>query len=135
MVEKIKTIKDTMLKRMEQAIDEKGPERVNVQEMGLLADIVKDLAEAEKECWEAEYYQSVTDAMDRSGYMPEGVHDSQYRSGYNPNRDSMGRYSRRRGYRYGYDHDPIQGVREAMTGASPEDREKMQRELRQMLGM
>jgi len=49
-----------------------------------------------------------------------------------------GRYASRpsnMGYdngRYGYD---LQGLRDAMGSATPEEREKMQRELRQMLGM
>ena len=130
MVEEIKKTKDQILGRMEQAISERGIDRADVTEMGKLADIVKDLAEAEKSCWEAEYYRSVTEAMGTQGYMPDNM-------GYNQYRDSMGRYSTRgrRGYSYGYEHDPIQGVRDAMSGATPEQREKMQRELRTMLGM
>lgn len=145
MVEKIYDIKNKALQRMEQAIAERGVDRMDVKEMGELADIVKDLAEAEKGCWEAEYYKAVTEAMEgSSGYTPEGMpygpqNGSQgvsdgMRSGY---RDSMGRYARapRRGYSYGYDHDPLQDVRQAMSTAVPEERERMQRELRQMLGM
>ena len=144
MVEKIYDIKNKALQRMEQAIAERGVDRMDVKEMGELADIVKDLAEAEKSCMEADYYNAVTEAMDgSSGYMPEGMgYDAQGgsqgrsgggRSGY---RDSMGRYARgRRGYQYGYDHDPLQDVRQAMSTAAPEERERMQRELRQMLGM
>ena len=114
-------------------------------------DIVKDLSEAEKECWEAQYYMSVTHAMNSGsgystgayaaqGYMPEpmgydAVRLYDGRSGY---RDSMGRYATRPsnmgydGMRYGYD---MQGLREAMSTASPEEREKMMREMRTMLGM
>ncbi len=135
MIDRIYDLKKRLLDYTDKTLEKYGPDRMDVTEIGKIADAIKDLSQAEKECMESEYYQSVTDAMDRSGYMPDGMHDGQYRSGYNPNRDSMGRYSRRRGYRYGYDHDPIQGVREAMTSAAPEDREKMQRELRQMLGM
>jgi len=53
-------------------------------------------------------------------------------------RDTMGRYATRPsnmgydGMRYGYD---MQGLREAMSTASPEEREKMMREMRTMLGM
>lgn len=142
MVEKIKMVKDEMLKRMEQAVNEKGADRVNVQEMGMLADIVKDLAEAEKECWEAEYYRSVSEAMEGpSGYMPDGSwqYDGAMRGGrmgYNPNRDSMGRYARgRRGYdgSYGYEHEPMEAIRSKMKTASPDEKERMKRELRQMV--
>lgn len=148
MVEKIYDIKNKALQRMEQAIAERGVDRMDVKEMGELADIVKDLSEAEKACWEAEYYRSVTDAMESSGYIPDGMgYDGQDgsggvrrtggRSGY---RDSMGRYASRGGRRgydggYGYQHDPMQAVRDAMSTATAEDREKMMRELRTMVGM
>lgn len=148
MVEKIYDIKNKALQRMEQAIAERGVDRMDVKEMGELADIVKDLSEAEKACWEAEYYRSVTDAMESSGYIPDGMgYDGQDgsggvrrtggRSGY---RDSMGRYASRGGRRgydggYGYQHDPMQAVRDDMSTATAKDREKMMRELRTMVGM
>jgi len=140
MVEAIKSNKDALLKRLEQVINEKGPERMNVQEAGMLSDQIKDLAEAEKACWEAEYYRAVTDAMEGpSGYMPEGMGYqpmNRGRMGYNRNRDSMGRYASRRGYdgSYGY-HEHMEDIRSEMQSASPEEREKMKRELRQMLDM
>ena len=134
MVEKIKEQKDALLRRLEQVINEKGPERMNIQEAGMLSDQIKDLAEAEKACWEAEYYRAVTEAMDPAGYMPEGMGyqgRGMGRMGYNPNRDAMGRYSSgRRGY-----HEGMDGLRAEMQNASPEEREKMKRELRQMLDM
>jgi hypothetical protein len=129
MVEEIKRHKDRVLAYMAKELEKYGDDRMDVAEMGKLADIVKDMAEAEKQCWEAEYYRTVTEAMDRSGYMPEGMGYGMGRSGYNPNRDSMGRYARR-----GYDHDPIQAVREAMGSAPTEERERMKRELRQIVG-
>jgi hypothetical protein len=129
MVEEIKRHKDRVLAYMAKELEKYGDDRMDVAEMDKLADIVKDLAEAEKQCWEAEYYRTVTEAMDRSGYMPEGMGYGMGRSGYNPNRDSMGRYARR-----GYDHDPIQTVREAMGSAPTEERERMKRELRQIVG-
>lgn len=161
LVEKIAEMKDMLLGRMEQVINERGVERADLAETGKLADQIKDLAEAEKACWEAEYYMSVAEAMESKGYMPEemgyeggsggyggssgygggsgysgggsggsggGGSRGYRRRGYNSNRDSRGRYSR------GY-HEEIDGIREAMRTASPEDKEKMQRELRQMLNM
>lgn len=151
MVDNINDAKAKVIERMGHAIGEGGVERMDVAAMEKLADIVKDLAEAEKECWEAQYYMSVTHAMNNSsgystgayaaqGYMPEPmgydmVRTYDGRSGY---RDSMGRYATRPsnmgydGMRYGYD---MQGLREAMSTASPEEREKMMREMRTMLGM
>ena len=140
MVGEIKATKDKVLRRLEQVIDEKGPERMNVQEVGMLADVVKDLAEAEKSCWEAEYYMSVTEAMQDGsmGYDGMGYGSSQGRQGrmgYNPNRDSMGRYARR-GYSrgYGYD-DAMQEVRQMMQTADPQERERLKAQLRQMADM
>lgn len=159
MVEKIKETKDQVLQKMEQAIAERGVERMDVAEMGRLADIVKDLAEAEKSCWEAEYYRSVTEAMEDEsmgydggmGYEDGGYGYSQggsqngsqggsrggrsgYRRGYRgQSRDSMGRYTSRRGYRYGHSSDVMGEVRDMMSTASPEEREQLKRQLRQML--
>ena len=137
MVDKIKDIKDVALRRMEQEINERGFERADLKELGDLSDMVKDLAEAEKACWEAEYYRSVSEAMGSQGYMPEGMgygdgrqDGYQSRQGY---RDSRGRYARRPNS-MGY-HDEIQGIRDAMSTATPEEREKMQRELRQIVNM
>lgn len=132
MVQKIAELKDLLIDRMEHAIDERGIERVDLSETSKLADQIKDLAEAEKACWEAEYYMAVTEAMENRGYMPEDIGDGMSRGyrrrGYNMSRDSRGRYSR------GY-HEELDGIREAMRNASPDEKEKMQRELRQMLNM
>ena len=59
---------------------------IDPQTMGAVADMLKDLACATKECQEARYYESVSRAMESYGENP--------RMGYNPNRDSRGRYSR-----------------------------------------
>ena len=140
MVEVISENKNKVLEYMSVVLDKYGKDKMAVDEVYKLADIIKDLAEAEKECWEAEYYRSVTEAMERSGYTPntwgydatEGaVHAG--RRGYNPTRDSMGRYSRR-GYGMGY-HEHMEDIRSQMQQASPDEREKMKRELRQMLDM
>ena len=152
MVERIKETKDQILERMEQTISERGIDRVDVNEMGKLADIVKDLAEAEKACWEAEYYMSVTEAMDEYGYddgmnYAQGGNQGQQsgqgnRRGYGRGqgnrrgyrgRDSMGRYTSRRGYRRRYGHDDMmQDIREMMQSADPQERERLRQQLRQM---
>lgn len=161
MVEKIKETKDKVLRRMEQAIDERGMERADVNELGKLADIVKDMAEAEKSCWEAEYYRSVSEAMEdgsmgyedgmgyargyRRGYS-QGQGGSQgYRRGYEQGqgyrgqpRDSQGQFTSRSGYRRmdGYGHDDMmQEVRQLMETADPQERERLKMQLRQMVEM
>lgn len=140
--------KQKVLERIERSIAERGAERMDVQEMGMLADIVKDLSEAEASCAEADYHRSVTHAMGAAyGYTPMSSgrvtppmgYDGPMARGYMPDgpsgyRDQMGRYAVRPGYdgRRGYD---MQGLREAMASASGEERAQMERELRQMLGM
>ena len=142
MVEKIKETKDQVLRRLEQSINERGTDRMDVSEVGKLADAVKDLAEAEKSCWEAEYYRAVTEAMedgsmgyDGMGYQQGrgGQSSSQgYRRGYSGQpRNSMGQYTRR-----GYGHDDMmQELRQMMDAAEPQEREQLKRQLRQMTEM
>ena len=142
MTDRMEEIKRKVIERLERAVTEGGPDRMDVEEVGALADIVKDLSESAKECNEAEYYKSVTDAM-AYGYTPEdmpmrtiGYTDTsrqpQRQPGY---RDGMGRYRQQgNGYYGGYGYD-MQGLRDAMGSATPEERERMQREMRAMLGM
>lgn len=121
MVEKLKDLKDELLMQAEQDMHEGG----NVDPK--MIDSIKDLAEAEKACWEAEYYRSVTEAMEdgqmgyeggqgyreEMGYARGGRGGSQGGSGY---REGGRGYRReqggsgyeqggqgyRRGYRRGY---------------------------------
>lgn len=152
MVEKIKDLKDEILMQAEQEMHDTG--QVNPESI----DAVKDLAEAEKSCWEAEYYRTVTEAMedgkagydDGMGYTRRGGmgYDRQgrgYRRGYEresrrgyrgQSRDSMGRYTSRRGYRRmdGYGHtDMMAEVRQMMETADPQEREQLKMQLRQMM--
>lgn len=159
MVEKIADLKDQMLMMMEGEISERGIENADVNMLGKIADQIKDLAEAEKACWEAEYYRTVTEAMEdgKSGY-DDGMgyrggrvgmgYDRQgrgYRRGYEresrrgyrgQSRDSMGRYSSRRGYRRmdGYGHtDMMAEIRQMMETADPQEKEQLKMQLRQMM--
>lgn len=159
MVEAIRETKDQILEKMQQTIDERGIERMDVAEVGKLADAVKDMAEAEKACWEAEYYRAVTEAMDDGsmgyedgmGYSQGGQGGSQNgqqggrgygrgrggRRGYRgQSRDSMGRYTRR-GYRQGrYGHDDmLQEVKDMLMSAEPQEKEQIKQRLRQMADM
>lgn len=85
-------------------IDEKGIEHINTQEMGEVADMIKDLCEAE-------YYAKISKAMDESEYGEDydwkGAYDEHDRKGYRGQpRDSRGRYMSRRGRRMGYEEPP-----------------------------
>lgn len=152
MVEEIYDLKNQLLESMAKEIDERGIERLDKEKV----DMVKDLAEAEKSCWEAEYYRSVTEAMEGgSGYDGQmGMRDNQMgydgmsgaqggnrggsnrggsqgssrgRSGY---RDSRGRYARR-GYGSGY-HEHIEALKMEMQNADQQEREQIMNELRGM---
>ena len=161
MVEKIASLKDEILMQAEQEMHDTG--QVNPESI----DAVKDLAEAEKSCWEAEYYRSVTEAMedgkmgydDGMGYGRGGMGYGQgsqggsnqgrgYRRGYEresrrgyrgQSRDSMGRYTSRRGYRrmesYGHQdmmQDIKQMAQQMMETADPQEKEQLKMQLRQM---
>lgn len=153
MVEKIKDLKDELLMQAEQDMHDNG--MVDPQAI----DNIKDLSEAEKACWEAEYYRSVTEAMEDgqmgyddgmgyragSGYSrgrSQGGDGRGYRRGYEREsrrgyrgRDSMGRYTSRRGYRrsgmYGH-QDMMAEIRQMMETADPQEREQLKMQLRQM---
>ena len=75
---------------------EKGIDSVDTKEMGEVADIIKDLCEAE-------YYAKISKAMDESEYGEDydymGAYDEHERKGYRGQlRDSRGRYMSRRSY-------------------------------------
>lgn len=63
----------------------KGKECVCVQEMGMVIDMIKDLADAEKNCWKACYYKSIVEEMEKYG-------DNE-RAGYDHWRYSSGRFA------------------------------------------
>lgn len=67
----------------------KGAPCCNTEELGEVIDMIKDLAEAEKSCYEACYYKSVTKAMEE--YDEE--EDEEGRMGYNSRRYASGRYA------------------------------------------
>ena len=147
MVDEICRIKDDVLMHMSDKVDERNLERLDLSE---LADIVKDLAEAEEKCWKAEYYRSVSEAMDggQSGYnstmTPGGAggNVTAGTSGYDDGRSGWAnqygsgrnRYSRRRGYS-NHDHSQaMDSIRNAMRNAEPEERKRLESELQSLLG-
>lgn len=135
MVEKIKEIKDEFLKLMEQDVRQRGAENANIKFHGELADIVKDLAEAEKSCWEAEYYRTVIEAMDKGSSSSSGYTDA--RMGYSQMGGSSDiKSSGRRGYSTGsaanggiMGHtDPVSAIRDIMATADGETRMRIRKE-------
>lgn len=108
---------------------------VDVREAGMVCDMLKDLAEAERDCAEAEYYESVVDSMgaygDRSGYTQQ--YEVGDRMGY---RNSRGQYARdpnRRRMRSGYSEESVENLRRIMDGADPARREQLKKDLQDLM--
>lgn len=139
MVEEIKKTKDMFLAQMEQLVNERGVGRVDVKMMGEYADIVKDMAQAEKDCWQAEYYRAATESMQRgsaAGYAQGGGG----RMGFNGGGTGGSGGGGRRGYggspanggnMMGHG-DPMEAIREILATAGPEARMQLKNELGMM---
>lgn len=71
---RIKSMKDKLIKEAQNRMD--NLDGGSIEQMGQIIDMIKDLSEAEKSCLEAEYYDTVIDAMDgesdRYGYPGQG---------------------------------------------------------------
>ena len=111
MSDRMQSLKEKFLDRIETDIAERGIERINVAEIGELVDIVKDLAEAEKDCKKAMYYHEVVKAMGGSTeYSEQPAYSGDY-SGV------------------------IEPLRKAIQAAGPDERAKMRREIRAIAGL
>lgn len=80
---KIAKIKELLVSALMSEM-EKGVRDMDTEETGKIVDMIKDLADAESNCYEAKYYKTVVEAMDE-GEEP--------RYGYNDRRYSSGRYA------------------------------------------
>lgn len=96
---RIKQMKDKLILEAQNRMD--NLDGGSIEQMGQIIDMIKDLSEAEKSCLEAEYYDTVIDAMDgesdRYGYSGQGGSGSG-RGGSN----GGGRSGGRSGYRDPY---------------------------------
>ena len=141
MVETIYELKNMLLEEMKKEAQERGIERLDKERV----DMVKDLAAAEKDCWEAEYYRSVSEAMEGSGYngsqmgyngssgAQSGSRGSQGSNGSQGGSQRSGwanQYgSSRRGYGMGY-REHMDALKMEMQ--DPQKREQIMQELRGM---
>lgn len=100
-MEEIKQLKQKILDCFKSEINTKGFECMSYEEAGEVVDMIKDLAETEKSCMEALYYQKVTEAMVS---YDEPRYGESMKMGYNPNRyKSSGRFAGTgKGSRIGY---------------------------------
>ena len=102
----ISEIKKTLTSWLKSAVMS-GPEKMNVVDLKETADAIKDLAEAEKECHEAEYYKSVVKAMESGDDEPAYLESMRSgRMGYRPV------------YGMGYPQPSMQGDRGYYTASS-----------------
>lgn len=71
MYERVEKLCGHILDRIDHVVAAKGGiDRVNVNELGELVDMVKDLAEAKEKCRKARYYEVVTQHMENGGEIP-----------------------------------------------------------------
>lgn len=154
------------IKKMKEKLIEEAQSRMqnmdggSIEQMGQIVDMIKDLSEAEKACLEAEYYDTVIDAMDsgsdRYGYTGQGGsgdgrsgNRSGYRDPYMMEEDSEGgrmgyrnqygnfpanpKNRRRRMRRSGYSEESIENLRQMMEDADPERKRQLKNDLEELM--
>ena len=142
MVNKIYQMKNEILAQADKELNERGVERMDVDRLGDMIDMVHHLAEAESNCWQAEYYRTVTEAMKgeksgytqymgetgRQGYAP-GTGGTGSSAGYMPMTSGRQGYSDTMGF-----EETIDPLRTMMRNAKPDEREHMRNEVLKMIG-
>lgn len=89
-VEEICKLKDSLID-ITKAHFTQGLEGVDTAEAGAVIDMIKDLADAEKNCWKAAYYKSIVCAMEEA--EESGESPWMDRAGYDHWRYSNGHYA------------------------------------------
>lgn len=126
MIEKIKMVKGKVLDFMDQEVGKYGNGRMDVKQVGELADVVKDLAMAEYYCTTAEAMSGSAGYSGGSmGYSGGGNTGSMGysgggRSGYSGGNGMMGH------------SDPMSVLREMLANADPEKRMQIRNEIMNM---
>ena len=135
MVNEIYTLKNEILKQVKKEVEERGAERIDVNRIGAMIDMVHHLAEAEENCWEAQYYRAaVSNSMEQKyGYTPQNSE----RMGYGGGTGSSARmgYDSNMGYgSMGYSGNITEEIKRAMMGANQEERSRLKNEIHSILG-
>lgn len=105
--EEIGAIKNDLIKIFDSEIHRKGVDDLDTKDCGEVVDMIKDLAEAEKACMEACYYETIIKAMEKADEEDE----DDGRMGYNSRHYASGRFAPKgRGTRMGY--MPMIGMRD-----------------------
>lgn len=134
MVEEIYKMKNELLQQAKKELAERGPERIDVNRMGEIIDMVKDLAEAEKSCWEASYYRKVTEAMEGSSGYTQMTNSNPASGGGNMARQGYDSQSMRQGYSSMGHGDLIEKLSEEYRNLGPEERMMMKNRIFTELG-
>lgn len=139
-MQRIKRMKDKLIEEAQNRLQ--NMDGGSIEQMGQIIDMIKDLSEAEKACLEAEYYDSVIDAMDngqrygyREPYMMDNNGEGEGRMGY---RNQYGNFpanpkNRRRMRRSGYSEESIDNIRQMMEDADPERKRQLKRDLEDLM--
>ena len=125
MLEDIKKIKQDVLRFMEQEVGKYGNNRMDTKQVGDLADVVKDLAEAEYYCTVAEamgqgsqgYTRPMDDMMGYGGYGRMGYSGGQGGSQGSGSTGSMGHV------------DAMAMIRDMLANVDPMTRKKIRDEV------
>lgn len=125
MLEQIKKIKGDVLRFMEQEVGKYGNGRMDTKQVGDLADVVKDLAEAEYYCTVAEamgqgsqgYTRPMDDMMGYGGYGRMGYSGGQGGSQGGGSTGSMGHV------------DAMAMIRDMLANVDPATRKKIRDEV------
>ena len=89
----ISCMKETLVRGLDYEMTCLGTSNMNLEKTGQVVDMIKDLAQAEKDCMEACYYKSIVGAMDDYGFENEHEIEEYGRMGYDTRRYSSGRYA------------------------------------------
>lgn len=89
-MEDIKHIKKTLTTWLKEEVDH-GKECFDTNSCGAVSDIIKDMAETMKECYETCYYETVIEAMKK--YDDSRRYDDMESMGYNHNHYASGKFA------------------------------------------
>lgn len=149
MIDKIYDIKNKLIEKVEDDIAKYTLDKIDVRNLGLTVDMIKDLAEAEEKCWKARFYAATIQEMGGSGAAGYSQQGGQPRSGYPQQQggqmrsgypyDGMSGYGGPSGYgsqRMGYaasGHVEVKDLKRKMMEASPSEKRELARELQEIL--
>jgi len=131
MVDEIYNLKNEFIQQAKKELKERGVERIDINRMGEIVDMIKDLAESEESCWEASYYRKVVEAMEGSSGYTQMTNSNPASGGGNMSRQG---YGMRQGYgSMGHD-DIIEKLSEEYRQLGPEERMMMKNRIFTELG-